>query len=144
MALAWVSCANRSNGGGKRALVVTTDLTRPRLADGLDFIGGGSAVAMLISANPQILEIDLDQAGYWTSEIADTFRPTARDEIADNQNSVYSYLDALDCAYDHFESVIGTPVDEHFFKKFIYHAPFPGMTFQAHRNLLRRFGVTDR
>ena len=27
------------------------------------------------------------------------------------------------------------------FKKHIYHAPFPGMTLQAHRNLLARFGI---
>lgn len=144
MALAWIRSANRPNGATKRALVVSTDLTRPRLADSLDFIGGGSAVAMLVSTNPQILEIDPDHAGYWTSEISDTFRPTARDEIADNQTSVYSYLDALDGAYDHFETVIGTPVDEHFFRKHIYHAPFPGMTLQAHRCLLGRFGVTER
>jgi hydroxymethylglutaryl-CoA synthase len=142
MALAWVR-SNGENGSTKRALIISTDLTRPRLADNLDFIGGGSAIAMLVSANPQILEIDCHHAGYWSCEIADTFRPTARDEIADNQSSVYSYLDALEGALDHFETTIGTPVDEHLFKKHIYHAPFPGMTLQAHRCLLGRCGMTD-
>jgi len=141
MALAWLASAGRP---GAKALVVSTDLTRPHLADDLDFIGGGCAVAILVSANPEVLEIDPARAGFWTSEIADTFRPTARDEIGDSQASLYSYLDALDGAYTHFERTGHGPVDSGSFKKYIYHAPFPGMTLQAHRCLAGRFGISGK
>lgn len=141
MALAWLRGMNRPSA---KALVISSDLTRPHLADDLDFIGGGCAVAMLVSAKPEIVEIDPGEAGYWTSEIADTFRPTARDEIGDNQASLYSYLDALDGAFAHFASVVDAPADPDYFKRYVYHAPFPGMTFQAHRCLIGRFGITDK
>jgi hydroxymethylglutaryl-CoA synthase len=141
MALCWLSSQPDPE---KRALVVCTDLTRPHLVDGLDFIGGGCAAAMLIGRDPALLEIDPHRAGYWTQEIADTFRPTAKDEIVNGQDSLYAYLDALDGAHEDFEARFGKDAALDRFKKHIYHAPFPGMTLRAHRTLLERTGVVDR
>ena len=74
-------------------------------------------------------------------EITDSWRPTARAECGDQLKSLYSYLDALDGAYDHYEEVAG-PIDyDAAFKKHIYHAPFPGMALQAHLSLLGRLGL---
>lgn len=137
----WVASGARP---GKKALVISTDITRPALETGMDFAAGGCAVAMLVSDTPRVLEIDLDKAGYWTSEIADTFRPTARVETGDNQTSLFSYLDALDGALGHYEEQVG-PLDySAAFRRHIYHAPFPGMTLQAHRTLLERSDSYDR
>ncbi|MCI0398012.1 MAG: 3-hydroxy-3-methylglutaryl-ACP synthase [Chloroflexi bacterium] len=141
MAALWVASGVRP---GKKALVVSTDYTRPGVAGGFDFVGGACAVAMLVSADPQILEIDPGQAGYWTTEIADTFRPTGRAEMGDNQTSLYAYLDALEGAYSHFRAVVGEIDYEAMFQKHIYHAPFPGMTVQAHRTLLGWDGPVDK
>lgn len=138
MAALWVSSDLRP---GKKALVISTDLTRPSLTSGYDFVGGGCAVAMLISKDPQVLELELGKVGYWTHEISDIFRPTSRAETGDNQLSLYSYLDALEGAYGHYEQVAGEVNYETHFKKHIYHAPFPGMTLQAHRTLLGKFGI---
>jgi hydroxymethylglutaryl-CoA synthase len=138
-----LSLVSSAKGRGQKVLIISTDLTRPNLADGLAYIGGGCAVAMLVSANPQILEVDPEEAGYWTYEIPDTFRPTAREEIGDNQGSLYSYLDALDGAYEHFERVAQLSISGDYFKKHIYHTPFPGMALQAHRSLLGRIGIVD-
>lgn len=138
MAALWAASGLRP---GKKALVVSADFTRPPMEDGFDFVGGGGAVAMLVGADPQVLEIELDKAGYWTHEISDSFRPTATAEVIDNQISLYSYLDALEGAYRHYEEVAG-PVDyQTYFKKHIYHTPFPGMALQAHRALLRSLDV---
>lgn len=137
-ALFWVAAGLRP---GKKALVVSADCTRSHFGDPNEFLGGGSAVAMLVSANPELLELEPAQAGYWSYEIADTFRPTSKLEVIDSQKSLYAYLDALDGAAAHYQQVVG-PVDfVTGFKKHIYHAPFPGMTLQAHRALLQRSGL---
>jgi len=126
---------------GKKALVVCTDYSRPCLVEfGYDFVGGGCAVALLVGAEPKVLEFELSRAGYWTDEVADVFRPTSGLEIGDNQVSLYAYLDALDGAFDHYEKAVGGGVDyDSEFKKHIYHAPFPGMTLHAHKTMLRRW-----
>jgi hydroxymethylglutaryl-CoA synthase len=142
LAAAWIASHGRP---GKKALVVSTDFTRTDIGNsGYDFIGGGSAVAMLVSNSPKVLEIDLNRAGYWTSEIYDTYRPTSSHEVVHRQKSLYSYLDALDGAYDHYEQIVGSVDYDAYFKKHIYHAPFPGMALQAHQVMLNRFGITDK
>jgi hydroxymethylglutaryl-CoA synthase len=142
MSLAWIA---GQPGRGKKVLLISPDLTRADLINsGYDFIGGGCAVAMLISEDPQILEIDLNKAGYWTQEICDTHRPTAAHEIVHNERSLFSYLDALDGAFDHYEEVTGGVDYDSYFKKHIYHAPFPGMTLQAHQLMMNRTGSADK
>ncbi|HEY8687350.1 MAG TPA: hydroxymethylglutaryl-CoA synthase [Chloroflexota bacterium] len=137
MAASWVASGTRQ---GKKALVVNTDLSRPGIGSPIEHLGGGSAVAMIVGDEPEILEIDLEHAGYWTHEIDDNLRPAPGIEIVAELLSVYSYLDALDGAYDHFERVSG-PIDyTERFARHIYHAPFPGMTLQAHRAMMSRFG----
>jgi hydroxymethylglutaryl-CoA synthase len=141
MALCWLAAEADPES---KALVICTDLTRPHLGDGLECVGGGCASAMLLGRRPDVLEIDPRRAGYWTQEIADTFRPTAKDEIVRGQDSLYAYLDALEGAYEDFEARVGKDAELERFKKHIYHAPFPGMTLHAHRALLERAGIFDR
>jgi hydroxymethylglutaryl-CoA synthase len=140
MAATWVASGARP---GKKALVVSTDFSHRTGDVELDVVGGGSAVAMLVSAEPRVLEIDLARRGYWTSEIADTCRPAPRVEIADGELSIYSYLDALDGAYEHYERTTGERDYVGAFKRHVYHAPFPAMTRHAHRAMLRRAGVSS-
>ncbi len=148
-AASWVASGVRP---GKKALVISADLSRPphsgsvRLdqavsAHSPEFILGGCAVAAIVGDEPAVLELELDRAGYWTTEIADTFRPTSRDEEGNQIESLCSYLDALDGAYDHFEAVVGSVDYDTFFKKHIYHVPFPGMAREAHQALMGRFGA---
>lgn len=136
-AAAWVGAGATR---GDKALVISTDFSRPALGTGLDFVGGGCAVAFIVSNNPEVLSIEINNAGYWTNHVYDVFRPTAVAETGDNELSLFSYLDALDGAYAHYEKINGQVDFDGAFRKHIYHAPFPGMTFQAHRTLLRRAG----
>ena len=124
----------------RKALIVAADLTRPTLED-FDFLGGGCAVALVVGADPQILVLDPERSGYWTHEVADVFRPTARAEIGDNETSLFAYLDALDGAFDHYVARTGTADYHASFKAHVYHAPFPGMTLRAHRSLMTRLGA---
>jgi hydroxymethylglutaryl-CoA synthase len=142
MAAAWVATTEPVRPG-RKALVVSADFTRPTLHTGYDFAGGGCAVAMVVSANPRCVELLPGQEGYWTNEVNDISRPTSRLEIGDNDISLCSYLDALDGACGHFEQVTGT-TDYARFDRHVYHAPFPGMTWQAHRTLLGRTGAPTK
>ncbi|MDZ8262104.1 hydroxymethylglutaryl-CoA synthase family protein [Nostoc sp. ChiQUE01b] len=141
MAASWVVSGARP---GKKALVINTDFSSVTLNTDQEFICGGGAVAMLVSANPQILEIELDKAGYWTKEISDYLRPTFNTEVIKSETSLYSYLDALEGAFSHYEQIVGSVDYDADFKKHIYHAPFPAMTFQAHRTILNRFEAVGK
>lgn len=141
MAASWVAAGIRP---GKKALVISTDFSRSHLNSQAEYICGGCAVAMLVSAEPEILELPLERSGYWTTEISDTFRPTSKAEVGNNEISLYSYLDALEGAYYHYEEIVGEVDYEHDFKKHIYHAPFPAMTFQAHRSMLSMFKAVSK
>ena len=103
-----------------------------------EFVMGAGSVALLISNNPRVLAFEMEHNGFWTNHCFDTFRPTSRVETGNGEASLYCYLDALEGAYAHFQTKAG-PVDfDSHFKKNIYHVPFGGITFQAHRTLLRQ------
>lgn len=123
--------------GDAKALVISTDQSRMNIYEPYEYVNGAGAVAMLISAEPRVLELELEHNGYWTHEVSDTFRPTSRVETGNGETSLYCYLDALEGAYAHYRSKAGeVDFDAHFAKN-IYHVPFGGITFQAHRTLLK-------
>lgn len=135
MAAHWVASGfNR----GKKALVVTTDQSRTHLGKPWEYVLGAGAVAMLVSEQPDVLELELGRCGYWTNEIFDTYRPTSRHEVGHADTSLFGYLDALDGAYDDFLRNVGEIDYDNEFKKHIYHVPFGGMTYRAHKALVRR------
>lgn len=136
MAAHWVASGAAP---GKKALVVTSDQSRTHLGQPWEYVLGAAATAMIVSAQPDVLAIDLPTCGYWTHEIFDTYRPSAAKEVGHADTSLYGYLEALEGAYDHFLRKAG-PIDyDAYFQKHIYHVPFGGMTFRAHRALLRRW-----
>jgi hydroxymethylglutaryl-CoA synthase len=93
---------------------------------------------MLVSDSPQVIAYDLSWRGTWTTDVYDTFRPSARHEVGNNEVSLYSYLDALEGAYKDYVAARGNGDGSDFDRAFAqncYHTPFPGMAFQAHRTL---------
>lgn len=122
-----------------KALVITTDQSRMHLHKPYEFTMGAGAAAMLVSTQPDVLELELGHNGYWTTEVSDTFRPTSMVETGNGEASLYCYLDALEGAYAHYVENVGPiDIDTHFDWN-IYHVPFGGITFQAHRTLLRHW-----
>lgn len=124
---------------GKKALVICTDQSRHSLNEPYEYVMGAGAVAMIISDTPDLLAIEIDHNGYWTNDTFDTFRPTSRVETGNGEESLYCYLDALEGAYAHFLTKAGDIDPASYFAKHIYHVPFGGITFQAHRTLLRQW-----
>jgi hydroxymethylglutaryl-CoA synthase len=132
-ALNWLAAGfNR----GRKALVISTDFSRMHLHAKEEFVLGGVAVAMLLSDSPRVVEYELAKKGTWTTDVYDTFRPSARHEMGNNEVSLYTYLDALEGAFKDYLSIDGEGTDfDSAFAQNCYHTPFPGMAFQAHRTL---------
>jgi hydroxymethylglutaryl-CoA synthase len=137
MALAWIVSGVARDA---KALVITTDQSRMHLGQPYEFVMGASAAAILVSSNPRLLEVEVDKCGYWTEEVSDLTRPTSRVEQGDAETSLLAYLDALEGAYAHYVERVGKAIDfDTYFSKNIYHAPFGGITFRAHKSLLRKW-----
>lgn len=121
---------------GRKALVISTDFSRMHLHAKEEFVLGGVAVAMIVSDSPKVVEYELSRKGTWTTDVYDTFRPSARHEMGNNEVSLYSYLDALEGSYKDYVAEDGDGSDfDTAFAQNCYHTPFPGMAFQAHRTL---------
>ncbi len=137
MAANWVASGFNP---GKKALVIATDQSRNSIGEPYEYVMGAGAVAMIIGDAPRVVELCVEHCGYWTRDVLDTFRPTSRVETGNGETSLYCYIDALEGSYAHFLSKVGCEVDfDTYFKKNIYHVPFGGITFQAHRTLLRQW-----
>ncbi len=126
---------------GKKALVVCADQSRMNLNVKWEFVMGAGAVAMLVSEQPDVLELELQGNGYWAEEVGDTFRPTSRDEAGNTESSLYCYLDGLTGALDHYRAK-NSPLDfDRDFAGHVYHMPFSAMARRAHRTASRACGV---
>ena len=138
MAAAWLAS---SAPDGAKALIVTTDQSRSHLGKPWEFILGAGASAIVVSREPALLDLDLGRCGYWTNEIADLTRPTGRIETGNSETSLVSYLDALEGAYAHFaERVPEARHYDEYFHRHVYHMPFGGMAWRAHKVMLRTGG----
>jgi 3-hydroxy-3-methylglutaryl CoA synthase len=142
LAASWIASGA---AGGRTALVINTDESRMHLGAPWEFVLGAGATALLISDNPRVLEIELDSSGIYTYEISDLTRPTSRVETGNSETSLLSYLDALEGAFDDFLRRHPDAADwDTYFKRTIYHLPFGGMGYLAHKAMLRRLGVTGK
>jgi 3-hydroxy-3-methylglutaryl CoA synthase len=75
MAAHWVASGAAP---GKKALVVTSDQSRMHLGQPWEYVLGAAAAAMIVSASPTCWR-STSTCGYWTHEIFDTYRPSARE-----------------------------------------------------------------
>ena len=142
LAANWVA---GGHGPGSKALIVNADQSRTHFGKPWEFVLGAGAVAVLVSDRPDILEIEMGACGVYTSEVSDLTRPTASVETGNSETSLLSYLEGLEAAFDDYlQCCPGAQDFEGWFQRNLYHLPFGGMGFVAHKTLLRRFGVTRR
>lgn len=133
MALSWL----RTSGRGRKALVVTGDRSLLAFGKPWEPINGGIGAAVLLSSNPAVLHYDSEPAIYSRS-ITDVIRPTPWLETGNSEESLYAYLETLDGALTRFLQMY--PEAQHYgdhFAAHIYHTPFGGMTYRAHRCALQ-------
>lgn len=133
---------------GAKALVIATDLSRFMMEEGGDALtadwsfaepsGGAGAVAMLVSDQPWIFEVDIGANGYYGYEVMDTCRPSPDAEAGDSDLSLLSYLDCYEKAFLEYKKRVDVA---DYVKSFAYlamHTPFGGMIKGAHRNIMRK------
>ncbi len=135
MAVGWLSSGMIKKG--QKALVITTDESLNSLMKPWEYICGGGAVAMLVSDKPEFLELELEKSGIYAHEVADVIRPLPWLETGNSEHSLFSYMEALAAAYDDFVLNVGEIDFKTYFKYNIYHVPFSGISFRAHKLLMR-------
>lgn len=133
MAVSWIASGLAREA---KALVISTDQSRMHLHKSHEYVTGAGASAVLVSRNPRMLEVELGKCGYWTTEVWDLTRPTLQVETGDPELSLLTYLEALDGAFAHYRSRCGPFDFDRYFDRNIYHSPFGGLTFLAHKALV--------
>jgi len=130
---------------GKKALVIAADFSRKHFNKDHEFVLGGSAAAILVSDTPKVIEFELEKKGSWSTNVYDTFRPSAHAEMGNNEVSLYSYQDAVEGAYQNYLDNLGEEIDfDKYFTNNIYHMPFPGMAFLGHRVVCKMSGMRKK
>lgn len=121
---------------GKKALVIASDIARYELGSPGESTQGCGAVALLVSANPRILEIE-PECGYYTDDVMDFWRPNYRSEaLVDGKYSTLVYIHALLESWKQYAELSDRTLAD--FDRFCYHIPFTKMAEKAHQKLARK------
>ncbi|WP_062505337.1 hydroxymethylglutaryl-CoA synthase [Nocardia pseudobrasiliensis] len=123
----------------QRVLVIASDIAKYDIDSGGEATQGAAAVAMLVSADPDIAVLE-ETAGLYTANIQDFWRPNYRSTpLVDGKLSIGAYLEAVEHAWKDYEARGGRGVGE--FAGFCYHQPFIKMAYKAHTRLLEMKGI---
>ena len=118
---------------GQRVLVIASDVARYELDTPGEPTQGAGAVAMLVSANPKLLEIE-PVSGLNSADVDDFWRPNdSTTAIVDGALSVTAYLDALTGAWTDLAAQGGPAMAE--IDRVLYHQPFTKMAKKAQVHL---------
>jgi len=124
---------------GAKTLVVATDIAKAAIKGSyVEPSQGAGAVALLVSDQPDILEIDFGANGYYSYEVMDSCRPTAEIETGDSDLSLVAYLDCLENSFRAYASRVEGADFVSTFDYMAFHTPFPGMVKGAHRMMMRK------
>lgn len=135
MALSWISSDFARSG--QKALIVTTDLSLHALNKPWEYVGGAGAVAMLISQQPDFLRFEPEKFGIYSEEVSDVIRPLPWIETGNSETSLYSYMEGLMGSYENYLENVGNIDFDNYFQYYIYHVPFSGISYRAHKQLLQ-------
>jgi len=133
---------------GAKVLVIATDIARFIAVEGGEALtqdwsfaepsGGAGAVAMIVSENPHIFQVDIGANGYYGYEVMDSCRPVADSEAGDADLSLLSYLDCCENAFLEYKKRVEGADYAQSFDYLAMHTPFGGMVKGAHRDMMRK------
>ncbi len=129
----------------KKAVVIASDYAKYELASSGEYTQGGGSVALLVSAKPDLLEIE----NYWgvaTESVFDFFKPRRHfmkkdlisapenfpdkievftdEPVFDGQYSNQCYQDRIKEAYNHYKDISGKYKPFENWKYLIFHLPY--------------------
>lgn len=123
----------------ERVLVIASDVARYDLESSGEPTQGAGAVAMLVSADPALIELE-PATGVFTSEINDFWRPNdSTTAVVEGKLSISAYLDAMTGAWDDLQAQGGPAIDE--IDRLAFHQPFTRMATKALRRLAEHTGT---
>jgi hydroxymethylglutaryl-CoA synthase len=122
---------------GRSAIVVATDTALYARDDPGEATQGAGAVAMLISEDPDLVELSTEQ-GYGSADETDFLKPQQQFPSVDGKRSVQVYLARMREAIEDYESVVG-PIHPEDYVLGPFHTPFPGMVRKAAALAFRHF-----
>jgi hydroxymethylglutaryl-CoA synthase len=130
---------------GRAALVVCSDIARYGVATAGEPTQGAGAVAMVISTDPGLIDLDVGISGAASTHVHDFWRPLGlREAQVDGHYSVQCYLDAVAAAYRGWRSravarelVRGAGLASEQLARICYHVPFCKMAKKAHLHVRR-------
>ncbi len=136
-----------SNRRGESGLVLCSDIARYAGSTTAEITQGAGAAALLIEEDPALVELDLSDMGFASSDVDDFFRPLGS-AVASVRGSYSTqcYIDSLELAFsDHCdrrgesaEAVLGAT------DYFVLHVPFRNMALRAMKKLLiSRLGLAE-
>jgi len=123
----------------KKILLIASDIAKYGLNTSGESSQGGAAVAMLLSANPRLLEIE-PEAGFYTEDVMDFWRPNYREEaLVEGKYSCEVYLRVLQRTWEQYSQISKRSVFDH--SRFCYHVPVPKLVEKAHQCLIKFNGL---
>ncbi|WP_136667786.1 hydroxymethylglutaryl-CoA synthase family protein [Flavobacterium sp. H122] len=134
---------------GRKVLVICTDILRMTAVDEsmeMSFVEpstGSGAVAMLVSDNPIVFQVDKGANGYYGYEVMDTCRPVPDEEAGNADLSLLSYLDCCENAFKEYQKRVADADYKNTFQYLAFHTPFGGMVKGAHRTNMRKFNKAN-
>lgn len=128
-----LACGHVTRKPDRKVLVIASDISRYDLDTPAEATQGCGAVAMVVSTNPRILEIE-PMSGCHSEDIMDFWRPNYRKTpLVDGKYSTIKYLHALTGAWEDYVANEGRAFTE--MAQLCYHIPFTRMASKAHRHL---------
>ena len=117
-----------------RVLLVGTDIARYGIGSLGEKTQGGGAVAMIMSANPKILEIN-PQTAHLTKDIMDFWRPLDKDEaLVDGKYSSQEFINFFNDTFVNYQSQEKQTIDD--FGALIFHLPYTKMGLKAFNSVI--------
>ncbi|MBO9475472.1 hydroxymethylglutaryl-CoA synthase [Shimia sp. R10_1] len=130
-----MACSYVARRPDRKVLVIASDVARYDRDSSGEATQGAGAVAMLVSADPKLLEVGV-VSGVFSEDIMDFWRPNhRRTPLFDGKFSTLRYLNAMLEAWRDYEANGGKSYAE--FSRFCYHLPFSRMGEKAHRHLAK-------
>jgi polyketide biosynthesis 3-hydroxy-3-methylglutaryl-CoA synthase-like enzyme PksG len=133
---------------GAKVLVIATDISRFVAVEGGEALtqdwsffepsAGAGAVAMIVSDQPYVFQVDVGASGYYGYEVMDTCRPVPDSEAGDADLSLLSYLDCFEKSFLEYGKRVEGADFAGTFAYLAMHTPFGGMIKGAHRDMMRK------
>ncbi|UCA61572.1 hydroxymethylglutaryl-CoA synthase [Chryseobacterium rhizoplanae] len=145
----------------KKAVIIASDYAKYELASSGEYTQGGGAVALLISAKPDLLEIE-NNWGVATESVFDFFKPRRQykkedlsgapemypdkieiftdEPVFDGQYSNQCYQDRIREAYQHYKEITGKEKPYEDWRYIVFHLPY---AFHGKRVFTEIYGLEN-